>query len=85
MPQQYHLIPTRTFLKTIEKLDKQIKRRVSEALQEMKDNPYRGKKLTNKEIGIWRFRVRDYRIRYDIEKDSVLLYLVQHRKDIYKD
>jgi len=85
MPQQYRLIPTKTFLKNLEKLDKQTKKRVSEALQELKDNPYRGKKLTNKEFGIWRFRVGDYRIRYDIEKDSVLLYLVQHRKDIYKD
>lgn len=85
MPSNYHLVPTKLFLKNLEKLDKQTKKRVSEALHILKNDPYRGKKLTNKEFGIWRFRVGDYRIRYDIEKNSIVLYLVQHRKDIYKD
>lgn len=85
MPSNYHLVPTKLFLKDLEKLDKQTKKRVSEALHILKNDPYRGKKLTNKEFGIWRFRVGDYRIRYDIEKNSIVLYLVQHRKDIYKD
>jgi hypothetical protein len=69
MPQQYRLIPTKTFLKNLEKPDKQTKKRVSQALQEIKDNPYRGEKLTNKKFGKWRFIVGDY----------------QHRKDIYKE
>jgi mRNA-degrading endonuclease RelE of RelBE toxin-antitoxin system len=29
--------------------------------------------------------VGDYRIRYDIEEDQVLLYRVRHRKDIYRE
>jgi mRNA-degrading endonuclease RelE of RelBE toxin-antitoxin system len=29
--------------------------------------------------------VGDYRIRYDIEGDQVLLYRVRHRKDIYRE
>ena len=33
----------------------------------------------------WRIRVGDYRIRYDIEGDRVLLYRVRHRRDIYRD
>jgi mRNA-degrading endonuclease RelE of RelBE toxin-antitoxin system len=28
--------------------------------------------------------VGDYRIRYDIEGDQVLLYRIRHRKDIYR-
>lgn len=85
MPKQYRLVPTRTFLKSIEKLDKQTKNRVANALQALKDNPFRGKKLTNKTPGTWRIRVGDYRIRYDIENEDIILYLVRHRKDIYKD
>ena len=85
MLKQYRLIPTRSFLKNLEKLDKQTKNRVSEAIQILKDNPYRGKKLINKKFGIWRIRAGDFRIRYDIEKDSVILYIVQHRKDVYKE
>ena len=85
MPKQYRLVPTRTFLKGIEKLDKQTQKRIAEALQALKDNPFHGKKLTNKTTGTWRIRVGDYRIRYDIENEEVILYLVRHRKDIYKD
>jgi mRNA interferase RelE/StbE len=85
MPQNYHLVPTRTFLRNLKKLDKETRERISEALKAIKDKPYRGKKLTNKEFGIWRFRTGDYRIRYDIDNDAIVLYLVKHRKDIYKD
>jgi mRNA-degrading endonuclease RelE of RelBE toxin-antitoxin system len=37
------------------------------------------------QIGQWRIRVGDYRIRYDIEGNRVLLYRVRHRKDIYRE
>jgi mRNA interferase RelE/StbE len=58
-------------------------RRVLEVLEVLQENPQQGSQLTNVPIGKWRIRVGDYRIRYDIEGDQVLLYRVRHRKDIY--
>ena len=73
---QYKLVPTKSFLKNLKKLNLKTGKRVMEALQELKEDPYRGKKLVNREFAIWRIRVGEYRIRYDIENDSVILYLV---------
>jgi mRNA interferase RelE/StbE len=55
------------------------------ALDALQTNPYQGQQLTDMPIGQWRIRVGDYRIRYDIEADRVLLYRVRHRRDIYRD
>jgi mRNA interferase RelE/StbE len=60
-------------------------RRVLEVLEVLQENPQQGSQLTNVPIGKWRIRVGDYRIRYDIEGDQVLLYRVRHRKDIYRE
>lgn len=34
--------------------------------------------------GQWRIRWGDYRVRYDIEEDDVILHSVRHRKEIYR-
>ncbi len=34
-------------------------------------------------IGQWRLEVWPYRVRYDVEGATVILYRVRHRKDIY--
>jgi len=47
-------------------------------------NPYQGMKLTSIKIGHWRIRIGDYRIRYDIEGNKVILLRILHRKDIYR-
>lgn len=41
-------------------------------------------KLASIKIGKWRIRIGDYRIRYDIEGDKVVLLRILHRKDIYR-
>jgi mRNA interferase RelE/StbE len=56
-------------------------RRVLEVLEALQENPRQGSQLTNVRVGQWRMRVGDYRIRYDIEGDRVLLYRVRHRRD----
>jgi mRNA interferase RelE/StbE len=51
-----------------------------------KENPRRfGKALTGDKAGLWRYRVRDYRIICRIEDDRliVLVLAVGHRKTVY--
>ncbi len=43
------------------------------------------KKLINVEAGDgqWRIRSGVYRLRYDVERDTVILHSINHRKDAY--
>ena len=80
----YQVVHTPTFRRSFDKLDALTQRRVLQALHILEDDPYVGLKLKEKKIGQWRLRVGDYRIRYDIEGDTVILHLVKHRSEIYR-
>jgi mRNA interferase RelE/StbE len=82
---RYQLVISARFRRDLQRLDVQTHRRVLEVLEVLQENPYQGIRLTNVEIGAWRIRVGDYRIRYDIEGEEVLLYRVRHRREIYRD
>ncbi|MBI1938539.1 MAG: hypothetical protein HYS25_10480 [Ignavibacteriales bacterium] len=41
-------------------------------------------KLINSEIGSYRFRVWDYRIIFDLEKDKIVILRAGYRKEIYR-
>lgn len=82
---RYRLVISQRFCRDPRKLDTQNHRRVLEALERLSDDPYSGRKLSGVEIGQWRVRVGDHRIRYDIEGDQVLLYRVRHRREIYRE
>jgi mRNA interferase RelE/StbE len=82
---RFQLVISNRFRRDLRRLDAALHRRVLEAIEPLQENPYQGSQLTNVRIGQWRIRVGDYRIRYDIEGNRVLLYRVRHRKDIYRD
>ncbi len=85
MSKHYQIIPTETFLKDLEKrVNPQYALQIEKAIDELGKNPYQGIKLASIEIGKWRIRIGDYRIRYDIEGDKVVLLRILHRKDIYR-
>lgn len=85
MPKQYQIIPTKTFLKDLEKrVNPQYARQIEKVIDKLAKNPYQGIKLTSIKIGQWRIRIGDYRIRYDIEENKVILLRILHRKDIYR-
>ncbi len=65
-------------------MDPQVQARVLEALERLEENPYIGEKVVARETGTWRFRVGDWRIRYDIVEDQVHLIRVRHRREIYR-
>ncbi len=82
---RYHLVISNRFRRDLRQLDATMHRRVLEALDQLQEDSYRDLQLTNVQIGQWRIRVGDYRIRYDIEGERVLLYRVRHRREIYRD
>jgi mRNA interferase RelE/StbE len=82
---RFALVISNRFRRDLRRLDVQTHRRVLDVLDQLQADPYQGGRLTNVPIGQWRMRVGDYRIRYDIEGNRILLYRVRHRRDIYRD
>ena len=75
------------FLSDLRRLDPPVQRRILEAIETKPlIDPFKyGKKLVGKMgPGRWRFRVGDYRIRFDIEDGVLLFYRVRHRREVYE-
>ncbi len=76
--------------KELRKLDRQAQQEILRYLRERiatEEDPRRfGKPLARELAGLWRYRVRNYRIICDIEDDKlvVLVVRVSHRKDVYE-
>ncbi len=81
---QFRLVPTKRFEDDFRDLPKKIQGQVLKALTRIQDNPHRGQKLTGVKVGEWRYRVGDYRIRYDVDRQTVILHVVRHRKEVYR-
>lgn len=74
--------------KQITKLGKQIQKRIIKYLAEVSklENPRsRGKSLIGNLLGIWRYRVGDYRILCKIKDEELIILVLEvgHRKNIY--
>jgi len=83
----YNVQISRRAEKHIKALPKTIKKRVSKKLITLRQNPFSGdvKKLKVRHSR-YRLRVGDYRIIFDIDKESItiLVLTVRHRKDVYR-
>ncbi len=42
------------------------------------------KKLHNHDVGEYRLRVGNFRIIFDLDKHSIVILRIQHRKDVYR-
>lgn len=75
--------------KRFSKLDKTIQKLIASFLNELisiDDPMIKGKALTGKLSGLWRYRVSDYRIICKIEGKTITILVLDigHRKEIYK-
>jgi len=78
--------------RAIAKRNSQLPTALEELLKILSDDPYNRsgqhniKKLAQVKPGDgeWRIRWREYRLRYDILADEVMLHSFRHRKDSYK-
>lgn len=75
--------------KELRKLDKLAQREILKYLRERiatDEDPRRfGKPLSSNLAGLWRYRIRDYRLVCNIEDDRlvVLVLRASHRRDVY--
>ena len=81
----YRLVYTQRAVKDIARLDAAVKKRLGATLIRFTDNPHNyAERLTNSELGCYRFRMGDYRVIVDIEGNDIVVLRVGHRKEIYK-
>jgi len=78
-------------LKDLKKLDRQIQREILDYMDERvakaKDPRDFGKPLRASKFGLWRYRVRDYRIICELQEKRLVVLVVPigHRSTIYED
>jgi mRNA interferase RelE/StbE len=81
----YTVFVTRRAQKQLANLPSDARNRISTAIRALADNPrpVGCRKLTGRQE--WRIRIGDYRALYDIddEQQSVTVFHVGHRRDIY--
>ncbi len=75
--------------KDLRKLDKQAQRDILRYLRERiatNEDPRRfGRPLSGNFAGLWRYRIRDYRLICNIEDDRLVVLVLHtgHRRDVY--
>jgi mRNA interferase RelE/StbE len=84
VPDPFRLVPTKTFLTDLRSIPQSLRRRVEVAIQSLKEDPFRGRKLEAVQVGQWRIRIGDYRMRYDVIGNDIVLHRILHRKEIYR-
>ncbi|WP_018751153.1 type II toxin-antitoxin system RelE family toxin [Paenibacillus sanguinis] len=89
MSSSYNVEFSKAAFKTLSKLDVSTARRIVKAIEELKNAPF-GNAQTRKMHGyngdLYRLRVGDYRIIYEIQNHKLLIIIVKigSRGDVYK-
>ncbi|WP_374132928.1 type II toxin-antitoxin system RelE/ParE family toxin [Sphingomonas sp. 28-62-20] len=76
--------------KALGKLDRQVANRIIAMLEDisaLEDPRIRGHALTGKFLGLWRYRVGDWRVIVKIEEGRLVIVVVAvgNRRDVYRD
>jgi mRNA interferase RelE/StbE len=73
-------------VRSLRKLDPQVQRRLRSALEELAENPERGKPLHMTLQGLRSWRTGDFRIVYRTLADriEILVLAIGHRRDVYE-
>lgn len=83
---EYKIVITHPATRELDKLDPVVKKAIKKKLQQYILSPLKNaKKLHNSDIGSFRWRVGNYRVVFDMEKDVVTIVKICHRSDVYKD
>ncbi len=82
----YKLVLSRDAAKTLEKLTSQMRRRIITALEIVRANPLKGKRLRGELEGLFSLRVGDMRAVYEVdhERRVIVVHAIGPRGDIYK-
>lgn len=85
MPAKTFIIPKKAN-KEISKLPLRIQNKIDQAFNAIKQNPILGAKLQGELTNYYKFRVGDYRIIYEFDKELSIVEIikVEHRQGVYR-
>ena len=71
----------------LDRIPRNVQARIKRAIeQRLETNPIRfGERLRRSLIGLWKLRVGDSRVVYEIKGLNVTVWMVAHRKDVYEE
>ena len=72
--------------KFLDNLDAEIRKTIYSVLDEIKEDPYRGKPLRGNLSGIWSWRFSKYRVLYRIIEEKIEIFVIDIglRKKVYE-
>lgn len=73
-------------VKDLRDIPRNDRQRITQAIDNLRENPYSGTQLHGAFRGLRRQRVGNYRIVYEIERAELLVYVIQisHRREAYR-
>lgn len=72
--------------KLIRHLQPDLKRSVKQALRSLSSNPFSGEPLLRELTGLWKYKVRRFRLIYEIDRKARLIriFAIGHRREVYE-
>ncbi|MEK6934728.1 MAG: type II toxin-antitoxin system RelE/ParE family toxin [Nanoarchaeota archaeon] len=70
-------------IRELEKLERNIALRIYRKVEELKNNPFSMNIKRLKGVNAFRLRIGDYRAIFEVEKDTISILKVGHRRNIY--
>ena len=82
----YQIKLTPTTVNAFNSLHPEVKKQLKKALNTLKENPYSGKSLREELIFFQSFKIKRYRVIYQIDDNLQLIVVIAlgHRRDIYE-
>lgn len=71
----------------VRRLPPELKRGIKQALRSLSADPFAGVSLIGELTGLWRIKVRRFRIVYELDRKArvIRVFAVGHRREIYED
>jgi len=71
----------------IRHLPPDVKRSIKQALRSLSADPFSGAPLIRKLSGLWKFKVRRFRIIYELDRKAriIRIFAIGHRREVYEE
>ena len=85
--EKYDIILSKTARKQLRKLPLKVAERLTQAIEKLADDPRPHGHIKLTGVSLYRIRIGDYRVIYNIEDDILTVYVVElgNRQEIYDD
>ena len=81
----YKVVYTQTAFDDIKKLDTILRKRIKKKIEAYMSQPLSfAKGLSHSSIGMYRWRIGNYRVVFDIDGSTIIILRIGHRREIYR-